>query len=516
MLAAILRLWNLQLRGMQYWDEAKFALEGVRMQAALAWLAHGHAHLAAGKAVGTAKPTHALLFGLAYTVFGIHDWVAFGVAAVCSIVAVALTFFLARRLFSVPAALFAAALLAVSEYEVIYARSALSESDATMMFLIATLVWIGTRPALSIGDSYGCLALAAGVFGLSFTTNYRLSVFIGSIVFLDLFPLLIHRTFRYLVFRGIIWGVGLLVCPLLWQLAGSVCAHYGVFLFRNELTGIPTSYLSEAAYQIHGGKQSVIRFSPLPYLQWFAVRQGPVDCVLVLIGFAAAAWKRSWPWLVAVVPIVLPYVVYVFAPFIVPRNMEVALPFTSIIAAAGTLEAARLLSLPRVRLALVTAVALVAISLGAWMSWRLTGERSGFVAAGQYVREHGQKTLLTTSEDMVFYFPGNGNLCMAPAMPLRFSILRWYLRHGYRYAVLERHRAGVADYVRTHAHLAGSYLLTGPLDIGENPINSENTHPPNPSDPPDTVLVYDVKGLRLPTWVHAATRPRPCIQDVVT
>jgi len=122
--AAILRFWNLQARGLIYWDEAKFAMEGIRMQAVILHAVSAHASLLAGKSVGTAKPTHALIFGLAYLLFGVHDWVPLFVDGLASLSVVALTYVIARRLFSPDVALFASALLAVSEYEIIYARSA--------------------------------------------------------------------------------------------------------------------------------------------------------------------------------------------------------------------------------------------------------------------------------------------------------------------------------------------------------------------------------------------------------
>jgi hypothetical protein len=213
---------------------------------------------------------------------------------------------------------------------------------------------------------------------------------------------------------------------------------------------------------------------------------------------------------------VVPYVVYTFAPFIVPRNLEAALPFASIVAAATLVDGAGLLKDIGLHRLLSGVLVALSLTVGAWMSWRLTSAKSGFAASASYARSHGQSRVLSTSEDMVFYFPGGNGVCDAPALPQKYSAMKWYVESGYRYVIIERHRSGVGDFVRAHSPLAASFVLTGPLDIGENLINSENTHPPNASDPPDVVSVYDVHELKLPRWVRTSTRPKPCTREIVT
>src|SRR5689334_18191898 len=72
-LAAVLRLWNLKDRGLIYWDEAKYALEGLRVLAVARAAAGSHVSMLAGKGIGSARPTHALFIALAYALLGIHD-----------------------------------------------------------------------------------------------------------------------------------------------------------------------------------------------------------------------------------------------------------------------------------------------------------------------------------------------------------------------------------------------------------------------------------------------------------
>jgi 4-amino-4-deoxy-L-arabinose transferase-like glycosyltransferase len=515
-IAAILRLWNLQARGLIYWDEAKFALEGVRMRAVILHAAGGNASLLAGKSVGTAKPTHALLFGLAYLVLGVHDWVPLIVDGLASLSVVALTFLVARRLFSIQTALFASALMAVSEYEVIYARSALSESDGCMFLLLGVLVWLPRASQQSLAAPVSRVVVSATILGAGFTVNYRLLPYISAFALLDVFPLLKARDFRAAVFHVAAWTAGILAVPIAWQIVGVAAQAHGAVLFQNELTGKKSSYLAEAVYQLHQGKQSSFNFSPLPYLEWFAVREGPFVVLLVVAGFWAAARKRTAAWAVAWAPVVLPYVVYVFAPFIVPRNLEAALPFVSIVAAAGLMELIQ--SLRSVGLRKLVAAALVTASIvtGCFMSWRLTAERSGFVAAARYVELQSQSRVLTSTEDITFYFRGSGPTCDSPALPRRLSVLRASVKSGYRYAVIDRHGTAVSAFIRARAHLAKTFVVTGPLDLWENVVHSENTHPPGFTTRQDRVWIYDLRTLRFPASV-SVSRPVPsCNRDIVS
>src|SRR5947209_15846356 len=99
----------------------------------------------AAKAIGTAKPTHALLIALSFALLGIHDYSALLLNALASVLAVILVYRIAAMLFDSTVGLLAALVLAVSEYDIIYARSALSESDANALLLLGVLLWLHER-----------------------------------------------------------------------------------------------------------------------------------------------------------------------------------------------------------------------------------------------------------------------------------------------------------------------------------------------------------------------------------
>lgn len=514
-LAGTLRFASLSQRGLIYWDEGKFALEGIRLQAALRLLAGGHVDNLAGKAVGTAKPMHALLIALAYGLFGIHDYASLYVDAVGGVVSVALTYLIARRLFGVTASLLAAGLLAVSEYEIIYARSALSESDATAFFLAGAAIWIYCAPALGAGrprDRFLGPALAGLLFGIAFTTNYRLIVYITVVIVFDGYVVYRASGARAVVERGLAWMSGLLLAPLLWEIAGSLAEARGLILFRGEVIRDPLPYWREIVYQLHQGKQSIFHFNPVIYVQWWVLRQGWPVSLLLLAALARAVWVRSAVWLIPAALVVVPYVVYTFAPFVVPRNLVSALPFASILVAALLVDAAALFGLSsRVGL---TLIALILLGLGAASSWRLTGVRSGFALAASYVEKKGGGRALTSSEVPVFYFRGTDSDCDAPAMPYRWPDLRAFIMEGYRYAILDRHNNSyITREVRLLEPRLARYPTFGRVHLGESLISSENSDPPAGDTRTEYVNVYYLDAARLPSG--NVGHPAPCRRDRV-
>jgi 4-amino-4-deoxy-L-arabinose transferase-like glycosyltransferase len=534
--ATLLRFFALPQRGLIYWDEGKFALEGIRMEAGLLALFGAHVSLIVGKTIGTAKPTHALLIGLAYIVFGIHDYAPLLLNAAASVVQVALVYRVARRLFGPGVALISALFLAVSEYDVIYARSALSESDANALLLAGVLAWVSgcvhplgrsfsknerTAGSWRISASSRVPLVAGLLIGVAFTTNYRLIIYVGALVAFDLIWTVMDPVFRTPDIRvGIVgspittlkytsrlaplggrmlaWITGLAIAPLAWQLIDVIARARGLVLFRNELTGRREWYLYQVLYQLHEGKQAVLHFSPVPYLQWWLVREGWPLSLLLLIGIGLALRYRSFPWLAMAVPVVVPYLVYIFAPFIVPRNLDAAVPFACVLAAAALVTIATSMRLVRIQASLITVVTLAIGALGATMSWRLTAERSGFARAAAYVEQHDHGRALISNEVMVFYLRGSGSHCDAPPLPDRVSRLAADVAAGYHYAVLDHSRSPLTLFVRHHMPRVVRYLATGPISIGENPISSENSYPPDPHAPIEYVTVFRLDKHLLP------------------
>jgi hypothetical protein len=514
-LGALLRFHDLSLRGIIFWDEAKFALEGMRVHTVLSLLFGAHPLPALGKAIGSAKPSHALLIALGYGLVGSNATGALVADAALSSVNVLLVYLIARRLFDPWVGSIAALFLGISEYDVLYARSGLSEDDATFFLLAAFYLlardWTGGREKRGT-ESTATVSLAALALSVGFTTNYRLILYIAAVVATDLLWVWTQSGPRRAIFRALVWLAGLVTVPLLWQGAELLGQAHGVTLFKGDITQ-RTGYLREVLYQLHEGKQAVYHFAPERYVQWYTIRSGWPQTILVAVGLATALWKRSARMLAVAVPILIPYAVYTFAPFIVPRNMVAALPFTAILAAIGVRTIWESIENVGARAALAGVLVLL---VGATMlpaAWQVTGMRSGFAQAADYLEGHGGRAL-TVSEVMVFYLRGNGPHCHALPLPLSLAGLGAYVRGGYRFAVLdEHHMSVVTHYIRAHAPRVGHYRTYGDADLPDNPISSENSNPPPGDRAGEYLDVYRIDGLRPPG--HGG-RVHTCSRDKVT
>jgi hypothetical protein len=518
--SAMLRFADVSKRGLVYWDEGKFALEGIRLQSVLGHLCCGGASQVAGKAVGTAKPTHALLIALAYGALGVHDYSPLLLNATASVLEVAVLYALARHFFGSGTALLAALFLGVSQYDVIYARSALSESDANLVFLGGVLVWSYGRRYEPQQRAWLCTdrliypAMAGTLMGVAFTINYRLLVYIVAIVGLDLMWGRHQRERRRTIGAVSVWAGTLLLAPILWEVIGLLFQAHGTIIFRNEISRLPTSYFQEVFYQLHGGRQSVFRFSPFIYLEWYIVRQGWLMLILVLLGAGIAAVRRTLPCMMALIAIGLPYLVYMFAPIAVPRNLDAALPFSSLLAAGAVVSMVsqtRPVGLWRVML---LAGVIVIAGLGFSRSWNLVSERSGFALATQYVQQHAGGRTLANNELMVFYLRGNGVHCNAPRLPKSLSRLAAAVGAGFGLVVIEGYSPHMNRHLRAYARVVARYEAVGPLDLEEDPIASENGDPPARNATQRYVYVFRVDRSHLPP-ARAADAPTCSVDRLV-
>jgi 4-amino-4-deoxy-L-arabinose transferase-like glycosyltransferase len=534
-LAAVLRFASLSQRGLVYWDEAKFGLEGERFHAYIQSLLGSDVSLNIGKTVGTAKPTHAFLIAVGYFIFGIHAYTPLFMDAFFSVAGVGVTFLVGRRLFGPWAGLLAALFLAVSEYDVVYARSALSESDADLLFLIGVFFWVldwervrATTPTKK-GRPTRMLVIAALMSGAAFTANYRLVVYIIPLFAFDVIWAVKEQGWGPARLRAAAWIAGAAAVPILWEIIDLIARLTGHVLFRSEVNvlvksgtqvifknvsrGGPELYLVQALFQLHGGKQSVFHFNPTIYLQWFLLREGWIIPVLVLLGLWFTARTRQFPWLAIASLVVVPYVIYVFAPFIVPRNLSAMMPFICLLAAAGLVGLAERVPADVVRRASVVVAGCLIAAYGGWLAWPLTGERSGFGQAAAYVQGHGGKAL-ASNEIMVFYLPGpsSGTVCNAPIVPDTLPQLSAEVQRGFRYAEIESNiTSGLSTFISTHARLVGQWPAYGNISIGENPIKTENGDPPR-IGPLEYVDLYDLSTLTLPS--PGSGKPPACYRNV--
>lgn len=513
---AYLRFADLATRGYIFWDEAKFSLEGLRFYSELSSILGNHVVMY-GKAIGTAKPGHALLFALGYALFGIHDYSPLYVNAAASLGEILCVFFLGRRTFGTWTGLAAALLLAVSNFDAIYARSALSECDGTLMLLLGIMVLDCAR--LDVGARmtrrHAVRFLGAGLlFGAAFTINYRMLVYIGVVAAMYVFHQLVRRiSLRHVLPPLLVTAAGGVMLPLGWALAGLLASAHGTVLFFNEYEHHATQYLPQAYYQIHQGKQAVTHFEPFTYARWYWVRQGGVASLALGVGLVAAVVAKSGYWRALAAGIAFVYAFYINAPFIVPRNMQAAVPLACLLTAATIIHLGRSFVKATWSSPVRAVILGVVVIQGLVLSLQAMRIQSGFPVAALSLAQRGGSKALVTNEIMVYYLRGSGNQCSAARMPGSLARLRADIRGGYRYSVLDRYeRSPAQTLILTHAaRLIHVPVLGGPPG-SEDIVASENTFAPAAHPITHFVDVYDLRHLHI-----GATRSVPastCHLDV--
>jgi len=191
------------------------------------------------------------------------------------------------------------------------------------------------------------------------------------------------------------------------------------------------------------------------------------------------------------------------AAFIVPRNMNVAVAFISILVAGALFEPSMRLRLSVPSWLPILALVLVTSGTDFALAWRVTGVRSGLATAARYVTSHGSRGAIVANEVMVFYFRGGAGRCFGPRVPYTVTQLGADIQSGFRWAVLDRSSgSGIDGYIRRRVRPSATWPAEGRVSLGENLIDSENTLTPGTARVAGTVRVYDLRKLHLPLQAH--------------
>ncbi|MBI5369320.1 MAG: glycosyltransferase family 39 protein [Planctomycetes bacterium] len=194
-LALALRVVALRERGIVYYDEAMYLLEGRFFAGALRSIpdafrlsglprggsaddpavAEIRARISERTASGVhlvyPKPTHSFLVGCFLLLCGDTEWAGHLESVLFSMLAIILVLILAHAIAGGPAALLAAFLLAIAPLDILLARSSFAEADSAF-FLLAAVALL--RHAVGGGTRPLCTLFAAGLAtGLCYTCNHR-------------------------------------------------------------------------------------------------------------------------------------------------------------------------------------------------------------------------------------------------------------------------------------------------------------------------------------------------------
>ncbi len=340
------------------------------------------------------RPLHTALMGLAMLLAGERPPAGQLVSALLGIATIAMVFSIARRLYGSPAALVAAAALAVSGWHAIYSTQALAESDA--LFAAATALWLLLR------HHRQRLLWTGLALGVTFLTNPRSWVLVPIILLVEAlgrWPISLRSLATYaggfllpLALADLLSRVGLL--------AGAPLLFGNYFLDRSASMGRWISFLAGNA-QAFGPpppRASLIdQISFYPFLTW--AWDAPLLAGLLCLGLAGVVWRRRRADLPVLVIFLGAFVAQTFLTSIAARFfLLLALP-------AALLAGRSLLWVSPGRRGLCAGLLLAVLLLeGIPRSSGLAAVSSGYrEAAALVVRQTGGKHLSNQSANTGFY-----------------------------------------------------------------------------------------------------------------
>ncbi len=392
-----------------------------------------------GKSPWRARVGHNYLLVLGMVLGADSYHVGHYVSALFGLLTILATFLLGRSLYGDKTGLLAAALVALSGFDVVYSRSALLEVDLNFFLLLSALFYVKSRKGSS-GRALLWICLASLALGVSFLIVYRTLVPLFVFWLFEIQRALSGRREEENPWLARFLGLAL---PMFFLLLLAELPYYVGFMASKMLSVVPpfmtyfqqvlTSIIFVGGYCLSATQKvsEFANFLSFPYLFW--KMNGPLATVALFAGFAYALWKRSWEDLFVAALFLFPLLLF---SVVQPRAR-----YGSFAVCTGTILAARLLwdivgagRTKRIRLfGAVLAVLLVAE--GIWYSGRAILEPPGYSRAIDYMRSHKGMKHISSYPIASAAYAGSPNVLLT--WPENEAELHARYQEGYHYVLMD-------------------------------------------------------------------------------
>jgi 4-amino-4-deoxy-L-arabinose transferase-like glycosyltransferase len=318
-IATSIRFYNISHLGLRYWDAGFYTLETLK------YLKGNQLQTTYG---------HILILSVAFSFFGRNPTVAIAYSAFIGSLTVYIIFLFGTELFDKKIGFFAASLLAVTEYHVLYSRSALTQANLVFFSLLSFYFYVMRAKAskksnnLSYKNKRFNLVLIASMIsgllaGFCFMITWIGIIIIPSIIFTELFLIALKR---------IEWKKGLFfICVF------AISSCLGVLVIIFSLIFMQRFQVSD----IMGAHARVgllwgSKFTLLSYFAHLLMLVNPLFIALFLFGIVIIIKERKFADLILLSWII--YFLIFFSGHIhrEPRDYITSLPALLLIAARGS------------------------------------------------------------------------------------------------------------------------------------------------------------------------------------
>lgn len=408
-LSLVLRLVDLDKRGLIEHDEGGFVLSSQLYSRAGIWFYKNIFELQQGKATfgdlrtylisvggGTqtmvAKPLHYLIIGVALWAGNFSDTPALMAQALFGVLTVFFLFLLGKEIYDARLGLIASLFLAVSAYHIYYSRSVYSQLESGFFLVLALLCYFkstGSNPRPTLYLLLGALAV-----GLAITTHYNLIWEIPLVLAYEaMFQFTRHKLhvkrILYLC-AGIIFPIA--IFEIIFRLVAMTLAKFpqalvAGFRFR--------TYFEQISDQISAGTKYTNAPDLLYYSKVIWNWEGAITTLLISFGFIlvlARIWKkRELGDTIIMTQFAIPLFLWSVSSLQYPRNLVATLPFGALIGAIGLVTCASFIpTSEKYRNAILLATLALIVTTGIPKVLSVVRGTSGYADAAEQLRRYAE------------------------------------------------------------------------------------------------------------------------------
>ena len=390
------------------------------------------------------KHFHSVLIALLMQVAGHRPFAGNLLSALLSIPTLLVTFLLGRRLYGTRVGLFAAFLLAVSGYHVLYSRAGLAEISFSLFTLLALHCYFGAREVPARG-AYERLLATGLLWGVAVITHERA---LGLSILLWIFE--IHYwvaarpvTLKMKIYRLVFFVTGLAIPLVIVEIPYHL---YYIAAGYMDVTPSATSFIVTLAGRILIGGAGLAKlfhfetYKLAVYPTLYYMLNGPVICALILVGLVVMAKERRREDFLLLLWFLLPIVAHTrLIP--IARYVSFTLPAAALIGARWicTLyepRAGSIMERLRERKGLVCTLVVAAVLVsGTACSIRMIRSiHTGYPAAAAFIEGRDEAMYLAPHHMSFVVYLDQKKIRQVPATEEELSDLH---HEGYRYLLVD-------------------------------------------------------------------------------
>lgn len=466
-LGGVLRLYNLSNRGLYYYDEGFYLNGGRTVYSVFLYLMDklnvrtdkkltDYISSESGGYLTGAKPGYYFMIFLAYYVFGIKDYTILYLSAISGIISIFFVFLIARKLYDKRIGLFSAMLLAFSSYHIHYSRSGFPAAVSVLFALAGFYLYIVRYHKITAGLTKAIFALtvASGfLLGYAITLHFNLIFFVTTVIILECIIIALNKKIilRQKIMLGLIFVVSIFIPILLFELSFRLAKFYlAASGLRSASTGLPyafSTYFEELRQSFSPGVSGGMKFTssnPLFYGKIFFLYENPLVWVFSIFGLFLLLKKIDLLNVFMLGLIVVPFGIFSFYGYQVPRSIAIIIPFMCL--PAG-LSFSRIFSDNRLRIVKAMVISIILnLLLGIVKSGSEVMACSHYSEAVEYVKGKGGGLISSTPANATFYL-GKESVYPSDYFLLNYEELNKMAKDNiYRYVLLDMYSE--ADYNR--------------------------------------------------------------------